>query len=128
MVFCVILMMSGSAKGKGKYCKRFVKTVTVVQFFELLINHMTDDLNIVLLYRCWVEFGQINECLRPYLVEYTSSRPITEVKQPRARLVLGWVTAASFYFLSFFNFGNSLDVITEVSILAQSENTIREYH
>ena len=31
--------------------------------------------------------------LRPYHVEYTSSRPITEVKQRRARLVLGWVTA-----------------------------------
>jgi hypothetical protein len=33
------------------------------------------------------------KCLRPYHVEYTSSRPITEVKQRRARLVLGWVTA-----------------------------------
>ena len=31
--------------------------------------------------------------LRPYHVENTSSRPITEVKQRRARLVLGWVTA-----------------------------------
>ena len=30
--------------------------------------------------------------LRPYHVESTSSRPITEVKQRRA-LVLGWVTA-----------------------------------
>ena len=38
--------------------------------------------------------GQENDCrLRPYHVEYTSSRPITEVKQRRARLVLGWVTA-----------------------------------
>ena len=35
----------------------------------------------------------VNVCLRPYHVEYTSSRPITEVKQRRARLVLGWVTA-----------------------------------
>ena len=33
------------------------------------------------------------KCLRPYHVENTSSRPITEVKQRRARLVLGWVTA-----------------------------------
>ena len=33
------------------------------------------------------------ECLRPYHVENTSSRPITEVKQHRAALVLGWVTA-----------------------------------
>ena len=30
---------------------------------------------------------------RPYHAEHTSSRPITEVKQHRARLVLGWVTA-----------------------------------
>ena len=30
---------------------------------------------------------------RPYHVESTGSRPITEVKQRRARLVLGWVTA-----------------------------------
>ena len=32
-------------------------------------------------------------CLRSFHVEYTRSRPITEVKQHRARLVLGWVTA-----------------------------------
>ena len=32
-------------------------------------------------------------CLRPYHVESTSSRPITEVKQHRVVLVLGWVTA-----------------------------------
>lgn len=30
---------------------------------------------------------------RPYHVEHTGSRPITEVKQRRAWLVLGWVTA-----------------------------------
>ena len=30
---------------------------------------------------------------RPYHVENTSTRPITEVKQRWARLVLGWVTA-----------------------------------
>ena len=33
------------------------------------------------------------ECLRPYHVETTSSRLITEVKQRRAASVLGWVTA-----------------------------------
>ena len=32
-------------------------------------------------------------CLRPYHVENTGSRPITEVKQRWARSVLGWVTA-----------------------------------
>ncbi len=35
----------------------------------------------------------IKLCLGPYHVECTGSRPITEVKQRRARLVLGWVTA-----------------------------------
>ena len=30
---------------------------------------------------------------RPYHAEYTSSRPITEVKQRRDQSVLGWVTA-----------------------------------
>ena len=46
---------------------------------------------------------------RPYHVESTGSRPITEVKQRRARLVLGWVTAwehrvllATFFSFSFF--------------------------
>ncbi len=34
-----------------------------------------------------------NSCLGSYHVECTGSRPITEVKQRRARLVLGWVTA-----------------------------------
>ena len=33
------------------------------------------------------------KCLRPYHVENTGSRPITAVKQRRARSVLGWVTA-----------------------------------
>ena len=50
---------------------------------------------------------------RPYHVESTGSRPITEVKQRRARLVLGWVTAWEhrvllttffFVFLSSFQF------------------------
>ena len=31
--------------------------------------------------------------LRPYHDEYTRSRPITEVKHRRARIVLGWGTA-----------------------------------
>ena len=42
-----------------------------------------------------VYIAQLNatKCLRPYHVESTGSRPITEVKQRRAWLVLGWVTA-----------------------------------
>ena len=31
--------------------------------------------------------------MRPYSVECTRSRSISEVKQPQAGLVLGWVTA-----------------------------------
>ena len=45
---------------------------------------------------------------RPYHVENTGSRPITEVKQPRVQLVLVWVTAwehrvllAFFFFFPF---------------------------
>ena len=44
--------------------------------------------------RCpYKPFSNYTNCLRPYHVENTSSRLITEVKQRRAWLVLGWVTA-----------------------------------
>ena len=36
---------------------------------------------------------------RPYHVEYIGSRPITEVKQRRAWLVLRWVTASEHHVL-----------------------------
>ena len=46
---------------------------------------------------------------RPYHVENTSSRPITEVKQRWARLVLGWVTAWEHrVLLSFLSFSTLL--------------------
>ena len=41
----------------------------------------------------WSDISERTLCLGPYHVESTSSRPITEVKQHRAALVLGWVTA-----------------------------------
>ena len=43
----------------------------------------------------YIQTGKFyNNCwIRPYHVEHTSSRPITEVKQHWAKLVLGWVTA-----------------------------------
>ena len=44
-------------------------------------------------YTTEVEFVRSFYRLRPYHVECTGSRLITEVKQRRARLVLGWVTA-----------------------------------
>ena len=37
--------------------------------------------------------AELLKCLRPYHVECTGSRPITEVKQHWAWLVLGWETA-----------------------------------
>ena len=55
--------------------------------------------------RSWWGFFTYISRQRPYHVEYTSSRSITEVKQRRARLVLGWETAwehrvlLAFYFL-----------------------------
>jgi hypothetical protein len=39
------------------------------------------------------QIKMFDQCLGSYHVECTGSRPITEVKQRRARLVLGWVTA-----------------------------------
>ena len=38
-------------------------------------------------------FSHLHHRQRPYHVEYTASRPISEVKQRWAWLVLGWVTA-----------------------------------
>ena len=57
---------------------------------------------------------------RPYHVESTGSRPITEVKQRRARLVLGWVTAweprvllaSHFCILLFIYYGNTASTVT----------------
>lgn len=43
--------------------------------------------------RIRVDLVGINCRQRPHHAEKTGSRPITEVKQRRARLVLGWVTA-----------------------------------
>ena len=39
------------------------------------------------------DISSVPTCLRPYHVESTSSRPITEVKRRWVALVLGWVTA-----------------------------------
>ena len=56
----------------------------------------------------WQVFKKANDgyflCMRPYHIENTSSRPITEVKQYWAMLVLGWVTAWEYMVLhSFFS-------------------------
>ena len=63
-------------------------------------------------------------CQRPYHAEYTSSRPITEVKQRRAPSVLGWVTAwehgvlLAFFFEYFKNSAFSGCKISEPIFLA----------
>ena len=66
------------------------------------------------------------KCLRPYHVENTGSRPITEVKQRRARLVLGWVTAWEylcavdfFFFFFFFFFSFFLALLCFLSFCGQ---------
>ena len=53
------------------------------------------NFNLFLEFRIWVVWWEFPQSFRqrPYHVEHTSSRPITEVKQHWARLVLGWVTA-----------------------------------
>ena len=60
--------------------------------FSLLIKFIKiKTSNCIADYKCCEV--RLGKCLRPYHVENTGSRPITEVKQRRARLVLGWVTA-----------------------------------
>ena len=78
---------------KGYACK-----CTRVLFGGKQTYVSTDAGSAVTLNECEPYYIQTNKDakehrLRPYHVEYTSSRPITEVKQRRARLVLGWVTA-----------------------------------
>ena len=61
---------------------------------------------------------------RPYHAESTGSRPITEVKQRWARLVLGWVTAweprvtltfsFAFFFILLFIFNTDTLLFTKV--------------
>ena len=63
---------------------------------------------------------------RPYHVESTGSRPITEIKQRRARLVLGWVTAwehrvlLASMFWPFFLFSFFVVVVSDVSPSVQT--------
>ena len=49
-----------------------------------------------------IKIFPLEGCLRPYHLECTSSRPITEVKQGRDLLVLGWVTAWEYRLLQTF--------------------------
>ena len=58
-------------------------------------------------------------CIRPYHVENTSSRPITEVKQHWAALVLGWVTAWEYAVLYTFLYQPKACYLTALQNLCQ---------
>ena len=60
-----------------------------------LDSHTAPELCVGLFVLVWLYNDSISTVSRqrPYHVESTGSRPITEVKQRRARLVPGWVTA-----------------------------------
>ena len=62
---------------------------------------------------------------RPYHVERTGSRPITEVKQRRSRLVLGWVTAWEHRVLLVSVFYLFVVVVVFVSDVSPSVQTAR---
>ncbi len=67
---------------------------------------------------------QLGSRQRPFHVENTSSRPITEVKQHWAWLVLGWVTAWEHQvLLSSFVFGCSNQLLTVMEILGPGHLT-----
>ena len=67
-------------------------TLTVCQgtFWQTYLRE--SNCRVDILFMWWWIFTMCH-CLRPYHVESTSSRPITEVKQHWVALVLGWVTA-----------------------------------
>ena len=77
-------------------------------------------------------------CQRPYHAERTGSRPITEVKQRRARLVLGWETAwehrvllAFFLFFLFSTPSRSLSLVSSrcfIRILLKMDAMNAEEH
>jgi hypothetical protein len=91
-----IYLRSGVAKANNR--------LKVHQWRKLHAKHSLSDKKQLLVtfdyfvyYCCFakvlVKLFATNLCLRPYHVENTGSRPITEVKQRRACLVLRWVTA-----------------------------------
>ena len=84
------------------------------------------SITLVLLLRLYERYISSVCCQRPYHVESTGSRPITEVKQRRARLVLGWVTAWEHrVLLAFFFF--FFPLLTEISVgFAVDPNVIKE--
>ena len=57
-------------------------------------------------------------CLRPYHVENAGSRPITEAKQRRAWLVLGWVTAWEYRVLLTFLW-HGVTLILKIHVIAR---------
>ena len=86
---CVCFFFRAKESLLNKMCKNFtvIYIVGIIEcvkcfFFCFLSQRLIDT-----------ELIAFDKCLRPYHVESTSSRPITEVKQHWVALVLGWVTA-----------------------------------
>ena len=71
-------------------CKANALPLSYIPSVMNYIKSTTKQTRLVFL---WWRFVASIYCLRPYHVENTSSRLITEVKQHWAMLVLGWVTA-----------------------------------
>ena len=86
-------------KGALEPCKVFPHNVTQAIarpqssggsiILACLVPCAFDNIN----YKNKVQLFNSLPCQRPYHVEHTSSRPITEVKQHWARIVLRWETA-----------------------------------
>ena len=68
---------------------------------------------------CIYLFHFSTDRLRPYHVECTGSRPITEVKQRRAWLVLGWETAWEHQVLQPFWPRNKIILIRELTLVIE---------
>ena len=99
-------------------------SITISIHYIIFIWHTHVSLNILFFWRSKTNKNIIYFSQRSNRAECTRSRPITKVKQRRARIVLGWVTAwelrvvlAFFYFPIYFIFlNNQLLTIYNLSI------------
>ena len=73
------------------------------EYVWFVIKNCCDDF----VYPCILSFCSVCR-LQRYHVENTGSHPITELKQRRAWLVLGWVTSWEYGALSMYTFNSSL--------------------
>ena len=89
-----LLSVFSSGLKKAYYVKVWAIYIRFKPFnFLLIVSRLLDFFCLESYELILPEQGAWEICLRPYHVESTSSRPITEVKQHWVALVLGWVTA-----------------------------------